>query len=63
MYDEDDDENDDEDDDEDDCHEFDDMRLAKNTGCRVMLCMMAMGENDHDYDIALDWLIDNGLYT
>jgi hypothetical protein len=44
MYDEDDDENDDEDD-EDDCHEFDDMmRLAKNTGCRVMLCMMAMGE-------------------
>jgi hypothetical protein len=34
-----DDENDDEDD-EDDCHEFDDMmRLAKNTGCRVMLCM------------------------
>jgi hypothetical protein len=20
------------------------MRLAKNTGCRVMLCMMAMGE-------------------
>jgi translation elongation factor EF-Ts len=63
MYDEDDDENDDEDD-EDDCHEFDDMmRLAKNTGCRVMLCMMAMGKNDHDYDIALDWLIDNGHYT
>jgi translation elongation factor EF-Ts len=62
MYDEDDDENDDEDD-EDDCHEFDMMRLAKNTGCRVMLCMMAMGENDHDYDIALDWLIDNGHYT
>jgi hypothetical protein len=27
-----------------------------------MLCMMAMGENDHDYDIALDWLID-GHYT
>jgi hypothetical protein len=25
--------------------------------------MMAMGENDHDYDIALDWLIDNGHYT
>jgi hypothetical protein len=24
---------------------------------------MAMGENDHDYDIALDWLIDNGHYT
>jgi hypothetical protein len=34
MYDEDDDENDDEDD-EDDCHEFDDMMMAKNTGCRV----------------------------
>jgi hypothetical protein len=56
MYDEDDDENDDEDD-EDDCHEFDDMMRLENTGCRVMLCMMAMGENDHDYDIALDWLI------
>jgi hypothetical protein len=52
MYDEDDDENDDEDD-EDDCHEFDDMmRLAKKY-CRVMLCMMAMGENDHDYDIQI----------
>jgi hypothetical protein len=24
--------------------------------------MMAMGENDHDYDM-LDWLIDNGHYT
>jgi hypothetical protein len=26
-----------------------------------MYSMMAMGENDHDYDIALDWLIDNGI--
>jgi hypothetical protein len=28
-----------------------------------MLCGEGQGEkNDHDYDIALDWLIDNG-YT
>jgi hypothetical protein len=25
--------------------------------------MMAMGEMIHDYDIALDWLIDAGHYT
>jgi hypothetical protein len=51
-------------DDEDDCPEFDDMmRLAKNTGCRVLLCMMAMGENDHDYDLALESLIADGHYT
>jgi hypothetical protein len=37
------------------------MRLAKILAAE--LCMMAMGENDHDYDIALDWLIDNGHYT
>jgi hypothetical protein len=50
-------------DDEDDCHEFDDMMRLENTGCRVMLCMMAMGEKWSRYDIALDWLIDNGHYT
>jgi hypothetical protein len=21
------------------------------------------GKNDHDYDLALEWLIDNGHYT
>jgi hypothetical protein len=61
MYDEDDDENDDEDD-EDDCHEFDDMMSWLKYCCRVMCCD-GHGRNDHDYDIALDWLIDNGHYT
>jgi hypothetical protein len=32
------------------------MRLAKNTGCRVMLCMMAMGEKWLRYSARLvDW--------
>jgi hypothetical protein len=61
MYDEDDDENDDEDD--EDCHEFDDMMRLKKYWLQSYVVHDGHGRNDHDYDIALDWLIDNGHYT
>jgi hypothetical protein len=42
--------------------EFDEMmRLAVLAASSV--CMIAMGDNDHDYDLALKALIANGHYT
>jgi hypothetical protein len=55
--------NEDEDEDNTDAIRFEEMmRLAKNTRCRVMQCMIAMTKTNHDYDLALEWLIVNGQY-